>query len=260
MVTGGGRGIGRAVAETLAREGMSLGLLGRSAGQLEAAAEACRAQGVEVAVATADVRDRAAVLGAVQEFERRLGDVDLLVSNAGVAVPPWVQPWGEGLDDWWTCIETNLMGPLASAAAVLPGMWERGRGRIVHMNSLTAGREDAGPYSVSKAGLARLTGVLAARCAERGIGVFDVSPGLVLTDMTDHEGFADLPPDQWTPISRIGELVTAIALGRLDALSGRFVHAMDDLDLLEREAEQVVARDARVLRFTPAFDPDPVLD
>ena len=258
LVTGGGRGIGRAVAERLASEGMALVLLARSADQLVEAKLECERRGVSVATMPVDVRDAEEVKRAVGEAQSELGAVDLLVSSAGVWLPPMIPPWGEGFDDWWGCIETNLKGALAVAAAVLPGMWERGRGRIVHMNSRNAGRDNSGPYSVSKAGLSRLTGVLAARGAERGICVFDVSPGLVRTAMTDNPGFAHVPDDEWTPISRIGELVAAIATGRLDRLSGRFIHAQDDLDLLVREADGINARDGRKLRFTPAYDGDEI--
>lgn len=259
VVTGGGRGIGRAVAESLAACGMSVALFARTAEQLIKAKQACETYGSPVLALPVDVRDASQVKQAADLAQSVLGPVDLLVSNAGVQAA-LVSPWEDWFDAWWRCIEINLGGALAVAAAVLPGMWERGRGRIVHMNSLSAMQDSGGAYSVSKAGLSRLTGVLAAVGAERGIAVFDVSPGLVRTVMTENSPpWQDLPEEAFTPMSKIVDLVTAIATGKLDRLSGRFIHASDDLDYLVRNTDQIIKRDGRALRLRPGYDNDPLI-
>jgi 3-oxoacyl-[acyl-carrier protein] reductase len=260
LLTGAGRGIGRAAAEALAAGGMSLGLVARSAGELEATRDACVRQGVDAVAITADVADAAAVAAAVARTERELGPIDLLVSNAGVSGPEGPL-WETGFESWWRTVQVNLGGALAAAAAVLPGMVGRGRGRIVQMNTLAATQDHPryGAYAVAKAGMLRLGGVLAASLASTPIKVFDISPGLVRTDLTSAMPmWAEVPDDDWTPATKAAELVTAIAEGRLDALSGRFIHARDDWAELAARAAQLVAADSRTLRLTSAGADDPL--
>lgn len=270
IVTGAGRGIGRAVAQALAAEGMSVGLIARSADQLDGTKDACEAAGGRAATVAADVSDHAAIGRAFDEIQSALGAADLLVANAGVQGPA-TPLWSAGYEDWWHAIQVNLGGVLASAAAALPGMVDRGRGRLVHMNSLVGTRDAAqyGAYSVSKAALLRLGGVLASSLAGTGVVVLDISPGLVQTDMTrdmkipgDPDGrplLGNIPDEAWTPIERVGEMSVAVAQGRLDALAGRLVHAKDDWDGLAARAVEIAANDGRTLRLTPAGPDDPLL-
>ncbi len=261
VVTGAGRGIGRAIAEALASEGMSVGLIARSRDQLEEVKAVCDGLGGLAHAVAVDVADHVAVHGAVTAIEQHLGPVELLVSNAGVEGPE--EPlWEAGYGAWWHTVEVNLGGALAAAAAVLPGMVARGHGRIVHMNSLIGIRDGAeyGAYAVAKGALLRLGGVLAASLADSGVVVLDISPGLVRTPLTEsmaiYDGVAD---DQWTPIEKSVALTVAIAQGRLDLLSGRFVHAKDDWEMLARRAQEIIATDGRTLRLTAAFADDKLL-
>lgn len=261
IVTGGGRGIGRAVAEALASEGMSVVLLARSRDQLEEARASCEALGGRCITAAVDVSDHVALAHAVEGVESDLGPIDLLVSNAGTQ-GPHAPLWETGYDAWWETIRANLGGAIAGAAAVLPGMVTRGRGRVVHMNSLIGTRDDArfGAYGVSKAALLRLGGVLSASLAGTGVTVLDVSPGLVRTAMTDGlTQVLDIPDAAWTPVERVASLVVTVAQGHLDALSGRLVHAQDDWLALADRAEEIVAADGRALRLTPGWPADPLL-
>ncbi len=260
IVTGAGRGIGRAVAERLAAEGMSVALLARSADQLDEARRACQAAGGHALAVVVDMADAPAVHAAVGAAEAELGAPDLLVSNAGVAGPEGPL-WETGHDAWWRTVQVNLGGALAGAAAVLPGMVRRNRGRLVQMISMVAARDypSYGSYAVSKAGVLRLGGVLAASLSGTGVVVLDVGPGLVRTAMTGEMPiWADTPDDAWTPVERVAALVSAIAHGRLDGLTGRFVHAADDWDLLARRAEEIAAADGRALRLTAAWPGDPL--
>lgn len=264
LVTGGGRGIGRHAAVALARAGSRVCVTARSNDQLQATVELIREAGGAVGIAVAgDACSPADVARTVLEAERRLGPVDVLVNCAGAA-PTQPGPLAGGdVDDWWRVVEVNVRAPMLFASHVIPGMVQRGRGRIINLNSLagidarTAGGGSA--YGVSKAALFRLTDVLAAELAGTGVAVLDFSPGLVRTAMTaDNPVFADVPDDQWTDIEAAAEAIVELAAGRLDALTGRFIHVADDMDGLEQRADGIVSVDARVLKLRTFGTDDPL--
>ena len=185
LVTGGGRGLGRAFALALADAGAEVAVLARSRHEVDAvAAEIIGAGGRALAV-TGDVSEPRDLADAVQEVGLALGPVDVLVNNAGV-----VWPLGRthlvDADEWQTAMEINLHGPFLACQAVLPGMLERGWGRIVNVSSGAAqgtGMPSSNAYSVSKAGLDMLTANLAAELRGSGVTVAGLSPGTVDTDM-----------------------------------------------------------------------------
>jgi NAD(P)-dependent dehydrogenase (short-subunit alcohol dehydrogenase family) len=240
---------------------MRVALLGRSREPLDETAAACVDVGAPKAVVVpADVTDADAVTAALETVERDLGPVDLLVANAGLRERVPSRPWEADPDDWWGVVETNLRGVFLLNRAVLPGMVERRRGRILHVGSGMGQRPhpDWSAYSVSKAGVSRLTGTLAAALGGTGVTVIEVSPGLVRTDMTETMWG---PPDEqpWNPVERMVDAVRRFARGDLDALHGRFVHAAkDDLDALVAAAETIRERDARTLRLRPYGVADPL--
>ena len=261
IVTGAGRGIGRVVALTLASEGMAVALLARSREEIDAAKAECEAVGAKALALTLDVTDPRAFRAAVASVQAALGPPDLLVSNAGTQGP--AEPlWEAGYDAWWHTVQVNLGGALAGAAAVLPGMVARDKGRIVHMNSLVAVRDSApyGSYAVSKAAILRLGGTLAGSLAGTGVVVVDISPGLVRTSLTAGMPiFADVPDGEWTAPEKAAALVADIARGRYDGMSGRFLHADEDLEQVRGHADEIVANDGRALRLRPGWDGDPLL-
>jgi len=262
LVTGASRGIGRALAVALAGAGMRVALLARGRDQLGAVADECESTGGQGMALPTDVTDPAQVAAAVTAAVSRLGPVALLINNAGRIEPAEV-PFAEAdLSAWWEVIETNLYGPAVVTRAVLPGMLARGAGRVVNVNSGFAYRpgETYTAYAVSKGALARFTAMLAHQCRGRGVSVFDVSPGLVRTEMTTAMPiWADKGEGDWTPSQRMVDLVLAVAAGRLDALSGRFLHAgKDDAAALIAAADRIRQRDARVLRLVPYGDDDPL--
>jgi NAD(P)-dependent dehydrogenase (short-subunit alcohol dehydrogenase family) len=170
------------------------------------------------------------------------------VNNAGIAV--WEGPaWEMDPAEWWHVFEVNTLGPYLVARAVIPGMIERGGGRIVNTGSGAAylpGTTNTA-YGASKAALYRFGETLAAQLEPHGIRVFTISPGLVRTAMT-----ADAFPDDapWTPPELAPRLVRALASGRLDALAGRYIHAEhDDPDDLAARADEVVANDLNAIRL-----------
>lgn len=261
LVTGGGRGIGRAIAVGLAGHGVRVGLLGRHAETLDETAALCRDAGVAATSVVADVGEVESVRRAVDQVGERLGPIDLLVNNAGVMDSEAVGFADADLDDVLRVVDVNLLGPMRVAHAVLAQMRTAGRGRVLNVNSGFAYRRDATMtgYGVSKAALGRFTDLLAHQLADEGVVVLDVSPGLVRTDMTlgmDMWQQMDDPP--WGDPGAIVAVAVALADGRLDALSGRFVHAAaDDLEALLRTLP--ADRDARTFGLRPYGPADPLL-
>ena len=243
LITGGGRGVGRNIAEELAGAGMRVAVAARSVDQVEETAQATGGIAVEL-----DVTDRAAVEGAVIQVEALLGSIDLLCANAGTA---GAGLGGEGMnvDDWWRVFEVNVLGVHHCVQAVAPDMVARGRGRIVITGSGASylpggGGNDA--YAASKAAIGRYGEVISKRYAEQGVHVFVISPGLVKTEMTS--GFGDDAP--WTPPECAPRLVHAIATGKLDRLAGRYLHAEhDDPDDLAARADEILANDLNAIRL-----------
>lgn len=263
LVTGAGRGIGRAIAARLAADGISVALVARSADELaETASQIAGARpGASTAVCSADVTDARSVAAALAAA-RELGPIDLVVNAAGVDGPH--QPFHEvDLDAWWRVVEVNLRGTAVVTRAVLPGMIARGRGRIIQLASDAAGRPSPrnSAYACSKAAVLRLTDSLAAELTGTGVSVFAVSPGLVRTAMTERiwqmmetsrwePGVTPIAPFMWSEPARVAELVSFLASGRGDALSGRYLHVLmgDPAQQAERAAE-VAARDLWTLRI-----------
>jgi 3-oxoacyl-[acyl-carrier protein] reductase len=238
FVTGGGRGIGAGIARALAVDGWEVVVGARSREQVEAVADEIGGELVQV-----DVADR----GSVERAVAAAGEVDLLVANAGVDQehgPSWeIDP-----ADWWRVYEVNVLGVHLCCRAVIPGMLERGRGRIAITASgaayLPGGDRTA--YPPSKAAVCRYGETLANELAGR-IPVFFFSPGLVRTDMTEGMFGEDAP---WTPPELAPELVRKLATGRYDALAGRYLHAEhDDLDALLSRIDEVRERDLNAIRL-----------
>lgn len=260
IVTGGGRGIGRGLSLALADAGMAVTVAGRSQAPLDDVVAEITGRGGRALAVPTDVTNREAVRRLVSATENAFGPIDLLVNNAGLVEREERPLWESDLDDVWRVIEVNLRGPLLCAAEVLRGMVSRGRGRVVNINSMAAIRHFNGAYvgyGVAKAGLLRMTLGLAASLERTGVSIFELSPGLVRTDMTDGmpvwQGVTD---DEWTPAHLASNALLAIAEGRCDELSGRFLHAEEDfVDLIEF-ADRITEMDARVLTIRSYGDDD----
>ena len=185
LVTGGSRGIGRAVALALAAAGAAVAVNYRARGEEAAAvAEAISRSGGRAAAFGADVSLRAAVQDMIHDVEERLGPIDILVNNAGMAAARGLDDITE--EDFDRAIAVNLKSAFLCTQAVLPGMRARRWGRIVNMSSIGA-RVGSGnisvAYAATKAGLEGLTRGYAVRLAPEGVTVNAVAPGVVDTEM-----------------------------------------------------------------------------
>ena len=141
LVTGGGRGIGRAIGEALAAAGARVALAARSGDELAEAVGAVEAAGGVARGWRLDVTDLGAVAGVVEEAEAALGPVTLLVNNAGTAQEPGPL-WEADPGDWWRDLEVHVRGAFNCCRAVLPGLVERRRGRVVNIGSLIGARDE----------------------------------------------------------------------------------------------------------------------
>jgi len=241
LVTGGGRGIGAGVARELAAAGARVAVSARTRDQVEAVAREIGGLAV-----VADVADRAAVGAMVEQVEAELGPIDLLVANAGRNVREQ-RAWEVDPRDWWNVFEVNVFGVYLCCRAVIPRMLEREGGRIVITGSGAAYLPHAGStaYASSKAAVWRFGNMLAEQLEGR-IPVFVISPGLVKTEMT--KAAPDDAP--WTPPELAPRLVRALASGRADALTGRYIHAEhDDIEELIRRADEIQERDLNAIRL-----------
>lgn len=182
IITGGGRGIGEAIALQFASEGAQLALASRHRDELEKVAAKCEAAGSRCSVHQVDVSHR----DQVKDFVREVGRVDVLVNCAGVYGP--IGPLEDNdLDEWEQALRINLLGTLYMCREVIPGMRSRGHGSIINLSGggATSPRPSFSAYAVSKAAVARLSDTLAAELAGTGVRVNAVAPGLVDTSLQD---------------------------------------------------------------------------
>jgi NAD(P)-dependent dehydrogenase (short-subunit alcohol dehydrogenase family) len=241
LVTGGSRGIGRVLAQSLAAAGAAVAVTARSQDQLaETVALVQRQDGRALAV-PADVANDADVNRMVAEVTRTLGPVDLLVNNAGLWGP--IAPlWEADPDDWWRTMEIHVRGSFLCMRAVMPGMVARGRGRIVNMASNAGVHRwpTCSAYSVSKAAVVKLTENVAYESRRHGVSVFAFHPGISTIGLTDQAMAMQATPGsvadraagwirqqvtdgQAVPPERAAESILTLASGRADALSGRYL-------------------------------------
>lgn len=184
LITGGGRGIGRAIALAFAREGADAAVAARTLAEVEAVAEAIRALGRRAIAIPCDVTDPEAVAACVRKAEAELGPIQILVNNAGVAVSARLTETDDDL--WQRHLMVNMTGAFYMSRAVLPGMLARKWGRIINIASTAArqGYAYTAAYTASKHGLLGLTRALALEVVEANITVNALCPGFVATDLT----------------------------------------------------------------------------
>jgi NAD(P)-dependent dehydrogenase (short-subunit alcohol dehydrogenase family) len=263
IVTGGGRGIGRAMSLELAGAGMMVAVVARTESELSETVMLVEEAGGRALAFPLSVTDGLAVRQMVAAVEEQLGPVDLLVNNAGVITPAG-PAWEVDPDEWWRNLEINLRGAFLCAHAVLPGMVARRRGRIINVAS-GAGLSAipyGSAYVVSKTALIRLAESLAAETQDYGISVFALGPGTTRTAMTDYLYNSEVG-QQWLPwfrknfdlgigivsMQEVMRLFNFMVSGKADVLSGHFLSVFDDLDELVRQAETIKQDNLYTLRL-----------
>jgi NAD(P)-dependent dehydrogenase (short-subunit alcohol dehydrogenase family) len=184
IVTGASRGIGAGAAFVLAKAGAAVMLVARDGKRASQLADEIVANGGQAMASPCDIADYGSVRRMVDQTAHRLGRIDILVNNAGI-----IEPIGPLVHSdptaWRRSIEVNLIGAYHTARATLPRMLETGNGTVINVSSGAAHRplEGWGAYCAAKAGLAMLTEAIALECADAGVRVFGLAPGVVDTDM-----------------------------------------------------------------------------
>jgi 3-oxoacyl-[acyl-carrier protein] reductase len=206
LVTGAGRGIGKAIAETLAAKGVTVICVSKSAESCGAVAAAITASGGKAIARAVDVADGAAVVAAAEALLKEFGKIDLLVNNAGITRDGLLARMSDA--DWNDVIQTNLTSCFHWTKAIGWPMCRARFGRIVNISSVTGIMGNAGQanYAAAKAGMIGFTKATAKEFAKRGVTVNAVAPGFIKTDMT-----AELSEDvqkaatALIPMQRFGE-------------------------------------------------------
>jgi NAD(P)-dependent dehydrogenase (short-subunit alcohol dehydrogenase family) len=189
IVTGAGRGIGRAIALSLAAEGARVALIARTRSELATVAREVADAGGEAAILVADVSVASEVARSVRSAEERQGATDILINNAGVVARVNLQDLDEAT--WDRVLDVNLKGAYLCSRAVTAGMVQRGRGRVVNIASISAtlGTPKLSAYCASKWGLVGFSKALAEELRPAGVFVCAVLPGAVATGMLAGSGF-----------------------------------------------------------------------
>ncbi|MET4563219.1 3-oxoacyl-[acyl-carrier protein] reductase [Lysinibacillus parviboronicapiens] len=209
LITGAGRGIGRATAIAFAKEGINVGLVGRTVENLQHVAEELKAYNVKVAIAAANVADLESISLAVESIRAELGPIDILVNNAGIS------KFGKFLElspeDWTNIVDVNVKGVYYTTRAVLPEMIERQSGDIINISS-TAGQKGApitSAYSASKAAVIGMSESLMLEVRKHNIRVVTLTPSTVATDMAVELQLTDGNPEKVMQAEDLADLMVA---------------------------------------------------
>lgn len=207
LVTGGSRGLGKAIAIAMARNGADVVICGRKQENLDGAVEDFSQAGLDVMTRVANVGKSDQVTGLFQAIEKRFGKLDILVNNVGMNIlTPAVSEAEESL--WDKTMETNLKGTYLASSRAVSLMKEAGRGKIINISSIAARRaaRGMGIYCVAKAGVEMLTKVLAVELAKDHINVNAVAPSVVKTRFSQ---------PFWSNEDLLNEIVKTIPMGRI---------------------------------------------
>lgn len=262
VVTGAGRGIGRAIALELARSGRFVVLAARSRDQLDAVEGEISKSGGSAAAVVTDVTDEGDVRALIDTAVSRTERLDAVVNNAGSfrTIGP---TWETDVDSFWGDITVNIKGPYLVCRAAIPHMIAAGGGTVINMIGGGTGTPFpyGNSYGTSKAALMRFTESLAAELREHRISVFATGPGLVRTEMTEYQVVTE-EGKRWLPhITRLfaeskdrspedaAVLIRRLLDGDYFELTGRQFGPDDDPAVVARDAKRIVEGDLRTLRM-----------
>jgi len=254
LITGGGRGFGKAIALRFAAEGASVAVTARTRAEIDQTAAEIAAAGGDGFAVSADVTLPADVARVVHATAERFGPVTLLVNNAGIP-GPFAPIWATDPDEWWFAQEVHIRAPFLFLREVLPSMIDRRAGRIIVVSAMGSHRLDFGmsPYCLGKCAQNRLVKLVAEETREFGVKAFAVDPGFAITEMAEIT-IRDPGAQRWKPemIERLKERKAApdplldldrcaqrcldLASGRYDGLTGSYSELQDDLDEMLRQA------------------------
>ena len=209
LITGAGKGIGKAIALALAKEGVNVILVARTQNEIDNVAAKARSLRVKALAITADVADINSVNAAIEKALAEFGTIDILINNAGIAA------FGKFLEleptDWERIIQVNLMGTYYVTRAVLPNMIERQTGDIINISSTAglSGNALTSAYSASKFAVLGLTDSLMQEVRKHNIRVTALTPSTVATDMAKELNLTDGNPDKVMQAEDISELIIA---------------------------------------------------
>ena len=209
LITGAGKGIGKAIAIALAKEGVNVGLLARTQSDLDKLAGELKEFGVKISTVTADVSDINSINKAVEKVQSELGFIDILINNAGIG------KFGKFLElepnQWEEIIKINLLGPYYVTRAVIPQMIENQTGDIINISSSSALSPAAvtSAYSASKAGLIAMSTSLMQEMRKHNIRVTSLTPSTTATDMAIELKLTDGNPDKVMQPEDLAELIVS---------------------------------------------------
>ena len=266
FITGGGRGIGRAIAQAYAAEGARLALLSRTAAELEETALLVKKRfGAEPFTVVADVSNREQLEQAVAQVLGHYGAIDVLVNNAGNSGPVG-RVWDNDPDEWARTIAVHLMGVFYGCHLILPSMLKQNRGRIVNMSGV--GGPNTSAYDAAKTGIVNLTENLSLELKDTPITVNAISPGsihtrmweetrdlaLAIGDHATYERAVQVTSGQGASIERAAELAVFLGSDECGVLSGRLIRAFADrFEEFPERVDDIMASEAYLLR---RLDPD----
>lgn len=248
LVTGGGRGFGRAIAERFAAEGAKVAVMSRSRAELDEVVSAIEGKGGTALAVTGDVTSPADVDAAVSAVEARFGPVSLMINNAGVP-GPFGPIWEVDADAWWQAQAIHIRAPMLFLQRVVPGMLTRGGGRMICVSALASRMvaPNLSAYCTGKIAQNRVVAEAAAELADKPVKVFAIDPGFVFTKlahdtmvndaarkylpgMVERLEKASTDPASQNDLARCAQRCVDLASGRYDALSGNYYELPDDLD------------------------------
>lgn len=262
LITGGGRGLGRAFAIALAKNGLHVAVASRNSEELNTTVSLLCAEQVACIAIPTDVTNDAAVRKMVSITQEQLGPISLLVNAAGVGAP-FGPTWETDSEEWWRNVEVNVKGTMLCCKAVVTDMIARRQGRIINLASGagTVSVPYMSAYVTSKAAVIRFTEVFADEVHQHGVSVFAIQPGTVKTAMAEQLMQSE-SGKRWLPwFQKIFDekrddsslhaenLVLYLASGKADVLSGRFFAAPGAPDNVLDQVDQILKDNRNVLRI-----------
>ena len=256
LVTGGGRGFGKAIAMKLAAEGASVAITSRTQDELNQTVAEIKSAGGRGLAVRGDVTCLEDVEQAVRSAIEEFGPITLLINNAGIP-GPFAPTWAADPDEWWFAQEVHTRSFFMFVRQVLPSMIERRVGRIIAVSAIASYRVDfaMSAYCVGKTSQNRLVQFVAAEVKEFGVSAFAIDPGFVITelaeitmrdpgaqrwkaDMIQHLKARKADDNSTLDLERCAQRCVDLASGRYDELSGSYIELNDNMDEMLRKARE----------------------